>query len=277
MYKISDVQIFQSQCDLGEGLYVARDNAYWLDINANRVWCTQPELNSVTLECQPSVIFAQHRQTLEIAADSGRVYVNQQLQVERFAAWQGLQHSLADYRSNDGVAIADIRLIGFMHRSNPVDNPGYVYALIDDRLQLFDSEIHIPNSFVPLSEREVLISDSLSSEIWKYSFDQDYQLQTKVLWAKLDPAVSPDGACYFEEKVWLALWDGSGLAIFDSNGVQQQILELPVLRPTNCKIDKMNRGIWITSAQEGMSESQLRQYPQSGNTFFYQLNQIGVN
>jgi hypothetical protein len=46
---------------------------------------------------------------------------------------------------------------------------------------------------------------------------------------------------------------------------------LSVLRPTNCKYNKLNNKLWVTSAYEGLTDSQKELYPDSGCTFVYDV------
>ena len=54
------------------------------------------------------------------------------------------------YRSNDGGTCNNYKLLGFMDRTNPLNNAGFVYILINDSFQLLDESIHIPNSFIEI-------------------------------------------------------------------------------------------------------------------------------
>ena len=61
------------------------------------------------------------------------------------------------------------------------------------------------------------------------------------------------------------------IAVFDKDGTLLSRLTLPVIRPTNCKFDKISSQLWITSASEGLSKEQMSLYPASGNTLVYDL------
>jgi sugar lactone lactonase YvrE len=104
-----------------------------------------------------------------------------------------------------------------------------------------------------------------------YRLDDAGNIVEKTLWAKLDSGIAPDGGCLVGDFVFVALWDGASIAVFDKSGKLLEKLSLPVIRPTSCKYDVVRSQLWVTSASEGLSKEQLNHYPLSGNTFVYDL------
>jgi sugar lactone lactonase YvrE len=51
------IRICNSKCSLGEGLYVAAGNIYWVDISEKNIWQSLKNLRSKKIEDTPSVIF----------------------------------------------------------------------------------------------------------------------------------------------------------------------------------------------------------------------------
>jgi sugar lactone lactonase YvrE len=158
-----------------------------------------------------------------------------------------------------------------MHRDDPVKNLGFVYLVKNESFLLLDDSLHIPNSFIEIEPSKILISDSLKGQIWLYQLDDTGNLVEKTLWAQLDKGIAPDGGCLVGDFVFVALWDGNSIAVFDKSGKLIKNLPLPVIRPTNCKYDAVRSQLWVTSAREGLSKEQLSRYPLSGNTFGYNL------
>lgn len=136
---------------------------------------------------------------------------------------------------------------------------------------LLDDSLHIPNSFIEIEPSKILISDSLKGQIWLYQLDDVGNLVEKTLWAQLEPGISPDGGCVVGDFVFVALWDGASIAVFDKSGTLLKNLSLPIIRPTNCKYDAVLSQLWVTSASEGLYKEKLSLYPLSGNTFVYDL------
>ena len=180
-------------------------------------------------------------------------------------------HNIKEYRSNDGGFCGTHQLLSFMHRSDPENNLGFVYRVSGESNSLLDNSLHIPNSFIEIGPSKILISDSLKGQIWSYQLDKLGNLSEKTIWAQLEPGIAPDGGCLVEGLVFIALWDGAAIAVFDKDGTLLSKLALPVIRPTNCKFDAISSQLWITSASEGLSKEQMSFYPDSGNTLVYDL------
>ena len=180
-------------------------------------------------------------------------------------------HSFKDYRSNDGGFCDEKILLGFMHRKNAEKIPGYIYIVKKNEISLLDNEIHVPNSFIQISKRKILISDSLKKEIWSYSIDHVTGDFSKELWAKIDSPAVPDGGCIINGLIFIALWDDASIGIFSSEGDLLRKVDVPAKRPTNWKYHPISSKLWVTSAREDLSINQIKTYPSSGDTFIYNL------
>ena len=69
----------------------------------------------------------------------------------------------------------------------------------------------------------------------------------------------------------ISLWDGAGIGVFTKAGELKQTVQLPVLRPTNCKYDSERSALWVTSASDDLTLDQLVEYPESGSTFTFDV------
>lgn len=265
-------KMLESRCNLGEGLWVKSSRAAWVDINRDQLLIY--EVNTVrdyfTVN-KPSIIYDIENNEVSIGTDRGLAKFNTQIKKEVLLIDVSSSHSVKEFRSNDGGFCGDHQLLGFMHRNDPVKNLGFVYLVKDESFCLLDDSLHIPNSFIEIEPLKILISDSLKGQIWLYQLDDTGNLVEKTLWAQLNNGIAPDGGCLVGDFVFVALWDGNSIAVFDKSGKLFKKLQLPVIRPTNCKYDAVRSQLWITSASEGLSKEQLSRYPLSGNTFVYNL------
>lgn len=265
-------KMLESGCNLGEGLWVKSSRAAWVDINRDQLLIY--EVNTVrdyfTVN-KPSIIYDIENNEVSIGTDRGLAKFNTQIKKEVLLIDVSSLHSVKEFRSNDGGFCGDHQLLGFMHRNDPVKNLGFVYLVKDESFCLLDDSLHIPNSFIEIEPLKILISDSLKGQIWLYQLDDTGNLVEKTLWAQLNNGIAPDGGCLVGDFVFVALWDGNSIAVFDKSGKLLKKLQLPVIRPTNCKYDAVRSQLWITSASEGLSKEQLSRYPLSGNTFVYNL------
>ena len=83
-----------------------------------------------------------------------------------------------------------------------------------------------------------------------------------------EQGVAPDGGCRLPDgNIAIAMWDAGCIRVFDQLGQVIRDLMVAAKRPTNCKYDRRNQVLWITSATEGLDASELRRYPNSGKTF----------
>jgi len=266
-------RVCSTQCSLGEGLFVKNSNACWVDINNDRVFASDAcSVIEYPVKNKPSVIFDFNEDYIQLGTEVGLVSLcRTKLLEDRYASVLP-EHSLIDYRSNDGGYCGQHQLLSFMHRENPANYPGYVYIFSGDLYTLLDNTIHIPNTFVALDSSKILISDSLTGEIWLYQMSNDGELTSKSLWVQLDSGVTPDGGCIVADYILLALWEGAALVVITKDGEIVQYLPMPVSKPTNCKFDSLASQLWVTSASEGLTTEQMEEYPESGRTFVFDLN-----
>ena len=271
MFHLEKQRVCTTQCSLGEGLFVKNSNACWVDINNNRVFASDAcSVVEYPLKNKPSVIFDFGEDYIHLGTDVGLVSLCISRLLENRDASILPEHSFVDYRSNDGGYCDRHQLLGFMHRENPKDHPGFVYRVSGDSFELLDDSIHIPNTFVALDSSRILISDSLKGDIWLYELDSG-GIKSKNIWAQLPDGAAPDGGCMVGDYVLIVLWDGAAIVVFTKDGELIQRLPMPVPRPTNCKFDSESSNLWVTSATEGLSPRQLAKYPNSGDTFVFDL------
>ena len=271
MLEITLLNTYQSDCSLGEGLFLSDYGAAWVDINNNTIFLAGvEELFQFSIKSTPSLIIAVNQSDIQFGSDNGLCSLCKNTGIE--TQLLAVPHSNdVIYRSNDGGKCGKNLLLGFMHRHNVADNAGYIYQISGKSWDLIDNTIHIPNTFVEIEPSKILISDSLNGKIWLFNFDTNGNLRNKTLWAQMESGVSPDGGCLVGDYIFIAFWDDATIGVFNKTGVLLDKIPVPVIRPTNCKYDDKNAQLWVTSASVGLSESQLREYPDSGNTFVFGL------
>lgn len=274
MLSITKVREYDIPCKLGEGLCVRGADACWVDIDSNLIFCSNGfAVTTYLLTSKPSVIYDFNNHKIELGTDAGLVTYDRAKKLEVSShGYPSLPSEIdsREYRSNDGGDCGGHRLLGFMHQSNPESYAGSVYRVSGNQYRLLDSNISIPNTFVPLSATKTLVSDSLNGDVWCFELDNSGALKSKTLWASLNGA-SPDGGCLVDDYVLIVVWDAAEIAVFSRKGKLVQKLPLPVLRPTNCKFDIQSSQLWVTSATTGLNPNQLAEYPDSGKTMVFNL------
>lgn len=265
-------ETIQSKCELGEGVWVNANYAAWVDINSKKIFVyNHKNLRSFDCTYQPSVIYNIDENKMIIGSDVGIITFDLKTKKEELIIDLSEFHKFEKFRSNDGGSCGDYKLLGFMDRESPETNSGFIYLIDNTNIKLIDDEIYIPNTFIEIEPHKLLISDSLTSKIWLYEIALSGELVNKKLWSSLDKNLSPDGGCRIGNYIFIALWDNASIGVFDLQGKLLTKLKLPVIRPTNCKFDKINNHLWVTSAFENLSNKEKSIYPQSGNTLVYNL------
>ncbi len=263
MYKLNLILEHNTKNLLGEGLFVHEQKSYWVDIDSNKIYCDGVLLID-KLDVKPSVIFSSKSKNLTFGCDRGIYQLNliSKKYKQLHASPLGLYST---HRSNDGCFFNKGYFLGFMHRSSPEENEGYIYFLNKSKIQLIDKTIQIPNGFIPLDDKSILICDSFSGKIWKFSFFEEKI--KKNLWTDIGSDLSPDGGCLVGENVFISMWGRSAIFVFDLNGKLIQEIKLNIKFPTNCKYSQSTNLLYLTSAnlESSLSDSS------EGNSFVYEL------
>ena len=179
------------------------------------------------------------------------------------------------YRTNDCIKIHDGCFLYGVMRKSPRESDGAIIVIKNNIPKIVYEGIAIPNTFVVLKNtNSVLISDSLEKKIYKFSFNDNWDsILKRSLWLDLSATdCVPDGGCMSKGgDIYIAMWDGARITKLSVDGSVLDELELPVLRPTNCKLVNEEKELVITSATDGLSKQCLVEYPLSGKTFTQSL------
>lgn len=274
--------LHEAKNTLGEGLFLSNEeqSLYWLDIKESKVFRKDRKTGAFAerlLSGFPSAILGHTSACLLICNERG---------IAELDFWTGSIRQLGNtpfpytppmFRSNDGTMVSGGGVLYGTMEHSPTGKNGCVCLYNGGETSVLLTEIGIPNGFVWLSDSEILIVDSLDHRINLYSYDSDRSdLQYMRCWYDFSAErFTPDGGCTDATgNVYFALWDGSGIAVFDTEGVLREILTLPVPRPTNCKMVAPGT-LCVTSAREGLGDIELIEYPLSGSVF--EINVSGGN
>lgn len=259
------------RCVLGEGLYVSDDLVAWVDIAINRLYLSDGvKCREVDLAVKATVALSCKDQELLVASGDGLglVSLNKGTYRERVSFADNIDPEI--YRTNDGCTLSDGRcLIGTMHRYAPEANAGAVFVIDNnDVMTLAFEDIYIPNSFVELRNGDVLISDSQTGTIYRCTIGASGESCRREPWYQTRPGIAPDGGCLLGgSHIAIAMWDGACIMLFEETGMPIAEIAVPAKRPTNVKYRAREASMWVTSASEGLTKSDLEQHPLSGKTF----------
>ncbi len=130
-------------------------------------------------------------------------------------------------------------------------------------------------------------SDTPNHIVRRYPYDAktgvlgDASVFTLMLDNRPDPSYGgrPDGAAIDNEGCyWSAQYEGGRVLRFNPDGQVILEIQVPAKRPTMVAFGGNDlRTLFITSAKDGVSESELLQFPHSGGLFSLDLRKIGLS
>lgn len=282
------MKIFSSRsCVLGESPFWSDvyQQFFWLDIGERKIYAKSLLSQKSDFDQSWSVDFIptalvdnrENGQTIWIVADQGLYLFDPRDGVfqKRFAFQ--LENG---FRTNDaGVDGQGNLWIGVM-QNNPSGLNGYVFIMTTkgDIYQIIRG-IGIPNTFCWSDELEaMLISDSFQRKTYAVKIDEKVSAISdhKAIIDLYDTKGTPDGGAIDENgNLWNANWGLARIICHDFKNVQDQLC-VSAAQVTSVCFGGLNRDkLIVTSAKEGLSERQSKDYPNAGFTFL--VNDLKVN
>lgn len=129
--------------------------------------------------------------------------------------------------------------------------------------------------------RTFYFTQTLRHAIYAYDFDlQRGSLSKRRTFVKIEPYPEggPDGLTVDSEGfVWSAHYGKGCVVRYDPQGKIERVVQLPVLRVTSCAFggEELDT-LYITTAQENITQEELRKYPLSGSLFAIQPGVKGL-
>ena len=137
------------------------------------------------------------------------------------------------------------------------------------------SGLHISNGVCFNEDASLMYhTDSSTHKIYQYSLDPAGQVMERNLFAKFEKTHFPDGAVIDKQgNLWTALWGGACIACFNAKGEELFRYPMPVTQATCVCIGGPDMNLlFVASAQQSLSESQLLAQPRAGNIIIYELS-----
>jgi sugar lactone lactonase YvrE len=125
-------------------------------------------------------------------------------------------------------------------------------------------------------DTRMYLVDSLNNNLLSASFHPDEgKVGTFSTLCKIDPGL-PDGlAVDLDGSIWVAVWGGAEVRRFDRTGELIGVIPMPVTQPASCAFGP-DGTLYITSARNGLSPTELASQPHAGSVFALQTNTLGV-
>jgi sugar lactone lactonase YvrE len=268
--------IFDStSCALGEGPTYDpdTDTAWWFDIDFKSLLERNLRTDETTTHALPvmasalAVIDAERQ--LLVCEDG--LYIRQ-LTGGSLSLLTPLEADNSTTRSNDSrVHPCGAFWIGTMGK-HAERGAGAIYHFFRGEIRQLYSNITISNAICFSSDGATgYFTDTITGQVMRVALDANTGLPvdepTVFLDRHDDIAGHPDGAVIDADGLlWNARWDASSVMAFDASGSCVETIELPATQITCPAFIGGDRMI-VTSAATGLSEQQLDEQPQAGQTF----------
>ncbi len=185
-------------------------------------------------------------------------------------------------RMNDAKVDSAGRLwAGSMHNTDYEQTIGRLFRLDTDlSLTVADQDYHICNGpAFSLDGATMYHTDSFEGRTYTYPLAADGTLGERRLWRQFgDGEGSPDGMTVDSEGcVWIAQWGGARVCRYSADGELLDTIHVPALHPASCTFGGADlKTLYITTACEGNTPEQLRDFPLTGGLFAVRLDVAGV-
>ena len=120
--------------------------------------------------------------------------------------------------------------------------------------------------------------DSAHPGVDVFDYDPTGPLRHRRRFASIPSSTgTPDGMCIdVHGRIWVAIWGGSQIRCFSQNGNLSAVIDVDAPNVSSCAFVGENRDLLlITTSQQGLSENEIRLYPNSGSLFLVDVNVIG--
>lgn len=268
---------------LGEGILWDVDNqlVWWTDILSSKMYSYHPETQALKhwdtpyRLCSFALYRPQNKQFIA-AFDCGiALYAPESGELE----WL-FELNDPSLRFNDGRCDRQGRFwAGTMHDSDPEAHPeGSLYCLHKRaNAEAAINHLHIPNSLCWSPDGKTMyFADSAEGSIRAYDIEPDGFDPEGRIFARLPEGMEPDGSTVAADgSVWNAQWGGSRVVAYNQDGVEQQVIPLPVSQPSCVAIGGKDLStLFVTSARMGLSEQALLEQPLAGSLFIVELEDV---
>lgn len=276
---------FPAQNFLGEGpLWNVDEQAlYWVDIMGEQFHRLDPRTmqhESFDVGTPVCVLAFRKNGGLAMAVRDGFAYWNAQEKRPEYIV-RPLEH-LTSVRFNDGAVDCAGRFwAGTMSTTGDL-NSGVLYRLDPDgSLHVMDTGFGITNGLGWSPDNTIMyLTDSPRRVIYAYDFAATTgAISNKRVFVQLpDGPAQPDGlAVDSQGYIWSAHWGGGCITRYAPDGSTERVIQVAAPHSSACVFGGPTlTNLYITSAQQDLSQEQLRQYPLSGDLFHYQSDVPGL-
>lgn len=257
---------------------------YWVDIEKStlhsldprtqqhRVWTMPSEIGCIGLRAGGGLVAALRNGFAKIDLPSGQVsMINTVLTDADGVMFNDGKCDRAGRFWAGTKDLAEQNDIGALYR---LDASGQVTEM--------DRGYTVANGFAWSPDNSILyVCNSAARIIYQFDFDiKNGTLNNKRIFATLPPESGyPDGVTVDSEGgVWNAHWDGWRVTRYLPNGKIDEVIKMPVRRPTSCCFGGPNMTtLYVTSASTRLSAEELKEDKFAGCVFSVDVGIKGLN
>lgn len=269
----------------GEGIYwnVLDGRMWWTDIDGQAIWSLDPVSGDSAKVDMPGRVccFAHRRGGGLIVAFSDRIVLVDPSDSTMTLVAE-FEPGNPETRTNDGRTDRQGRLIvGGMNEVSGRADSSVVRIDPDGRVTTLIEGVSCANStcFSP-DGRTMYFTDTPEQTIRAYDYDPEAgELgNMRILADFADEPGIPDGSCVDSEGgVWNAEWEGRRVVRIAPDGTIDQVVEVPVWKPTCCAFGGPDMDtLFITTSRLMSSPEQIAAEPLSGGLFAVRPGVRGV-
>ena len=269
--------VVKHRAELGEGPIwdPSRGVLFWLDIINGQVHVYDPGANTdrtIQLACKPTAVVVRKAGGLVIATDQGFGALDPD--TGAYEPWTDPEADLPDNRFNDGKCDPAGRFWAGTMQNEGRGAVGAMYCLDIDRSvrKVFDG-VQISNGICwSLDAATMYYIDTRSGGVDAFDYDIDsgeVSGRRRVVEIAADGG-GPDGMTIDTDgHLWVAQWGSSGVYQYDPNsGKLLDKVNVPASSTSACWFGGADLDeLYITTAQENMSEAQRAAEPLAGCLF----------
>lgn len=278
----------KAYCELGEGplWHPARNSLFWLDIAEQKLYEKQFDSPEPDFDSKWDLDEIGSAMALN-QANPDSLYIITDKSFGEFCLLRKHYTPIIQYntnqliRANDGSTSPDgCFWFGTMEKE-PKNAAGNIYVITPQgEIHNIQDNFCIPNTFCWSGDgNTVFISDSADQKMFSFHSNMSsLSLTGKKLFIKSPSSAStPDGgAVDTNGNIWNAHWGGEKVVCYNLRGEILSEIKIPALQPSSCCFGGPdNSYLFITTAKEGMSKTDLKRLPQSGNVFIMKMSVKG--
>jgi sugar lactone lactonase YvrE len=275
----------RSRCFLGEGPYwhAGRQSFFWVDIENGKLFENNLKTEKTKTRSFP------HRLTVVLEDKEGNLILGLDRKLARFdleteeLTWLcEVESEFPLHRFNDGKVDTNGRIwIGTLSTLF-TEGAGSLYRVdLDLKPEKQLDQLTISNGMAWTEDnRTFYFIDTPTRQIKAYNFDlESGEIEFERIAVEIAEELGyPDGMCIDKEgMLWVAHYGGSGVFRWNPNtGELLEKIKLPAPHVTSCCFGGPNLDqLLITTAQENLSEAQLKEFPMSGDVFLVKTKTQG--